>query len=63
MLQMLSEVICAEEFLGVVALAELVHGGQVLESSIPVRLREIGESLPAVPARVVGGSGACLAGL
>jgi hypothetical protein len=27
MLQMLSEVICAEEFLGVVALAEFVHSG------------------------------------
>jgi hypothetical protein len=63
MLQMLSEVVCAEEFLGVVALAKFVHGGQVLESSIPVRLREIGEFLPAVPARVVGSSGICLAGL
>jgi hypothetical protein len=63
MLQMLSEVVCAEEFLRVVALAEFVHGGQVLESPIPVGLREIGEFLPAVAACVVGSSSVCLAGL
>ena len=36
-LQMLSEMICAEEFLGLITLAKLVHMVQVLCSSIPVR--------------------------
>ena len=63
MLQMLSEVVCAEEFLRIIALAEFMHGGQVLESSIPVWLRGIWEFLSAVAARVVGSPGICLAGL
>lgn len=63
MLQMLSEVVCAEEFLRIIALAEFVHSRQMFESSIPVCLREIWEFLTAVAARVVGSAGICLAGL
>ena len=63
MLQVLSEVVCAEEFLRVVALAEFVHGGQVLESLVPVCLWEIGEFLPAVAAGVTRSPGTGLAGL
>lgn len=61
--QMLSEVVCAEKLLGIVALAELVHCGQVLESIIPIWFWEIGEFLATVAARVMGDSGVCLAGL
>lgn len=59
-LQMLSEVIRAIELLRVIAFAELVHGGQVVEPLVPIWVREIGEFFAAVAARVVGCSGVCL---
>lgn len=48
--QVLPEVVCAEEFLRVVALPELVYARQVLEPSVPVWLWEVGELLAAVSA-------------
>ena len=57
MFQVLAKVVCAKEFLGLVALSELVDVGEVFESSIPIGLREVGELLTAVAARVGGGSG------
>lgn len=60
--QVLAEMVGAEELLCVVALAELVHAGQVLEAAVPVRLREVGELLAAVPACVMGRAGVCLCG-
>jgi hypothetical protein len=50
MLQMLAEMVGTEEFLRVIALAELVHGRQVLKSAIPVRSWEVRELFSAVPA-------------
>lgn len=60
-LEMLAEVVGAEEFLGIVAFAEFVHCGQVLEPTVPIWLREIGKFLAAIATRVVRCSGACLA--
>jgi len=60
-LEMLAEVVGAEELLGIVALAEFVHCGQMLEPTVPIGLREIGKFLAAITARVVRRSGACLA--
>lgn len=62
MLKVLAKVIRAIELLRVIALAELVHGRQVLEASVPVWPREIRELFAAVPARIVGGTRAGLAG-
>lgn len=53
MLQMLAEVVGAEELLGIVALAKLVHGRQVLEAPVPVWSWEVGEFFAAVPACIV----------
>jgi hypothetical protein len=52
-LQVLSEVVGAEELLRLVALAKLVHIGQVLKARLPVGRR--GKLLAAVAARVRGG--------
>ena len=49
-LQVLSKVIGAEEFLGLIALAEFVHVIQVLGPSIPIC--GIGELLTAITAYV-----------
>jgi hypothetical protein len=47
---MLSEMICTEKFLGLIALAKLVHMVQVLCSSVPVR--GIGELFATEPTYV-----------
>ena len=52
--EVLAEVIGAEELFALVALAEVVSVGQMLAAHHPVRLRDIGESLPAIAAHVVG---------
>lgn len=56
MFQMLAEMVRAIELLRIIALAELVHGGQMLEAMVPVWTGEIGELLAAVAACVVGGA-------
>lgn len=53
MLQMLTEVVCSEELFRIVALAELVYGGEVFEPAVPIWLGEIGELLAAVPAGIM----------
>jgi hypothetical protein len=60
MLQMLTEVIRTEKLLRIIALAEFVHGCQVLKPMVPVWTWEIGEFFTAIPAGVVGGTGGCL---
>lgn len=62
MLEMLAEVVSAIELLRVVAFAELVHGRQVLEATVPVWPGEIREFFTAVPASIVGGTRADLTG-
>lgn len=62
MLQMLPEMIRTIKLLRIIALAELVHGSQMLKAVVPVWPGEIGEFLAAVPACIVGGTGAGLAG-
>lgn len=52
-LQMLAEVIRTEEFLCVVALAKLVHCSQVLETTIPIGLWQVGKFLTTVAANIV----------
>lgn len=52
MLQVLSEMICAEEFLGLVAFTEFMGIVQVGNTVVPVRLWLIRELFPAVPADV-----------
>ena len=52
-LKVLAEVIGAEEFLSVVALAEFVDRCQVIEPAIPIWLWEVGEFLAAIAAGVV----------
>jgi hypothetical protein len=52
-LQVLSEVVGAEELLRLVALAKLVHVSQMLKARLPVGRR--GKLLAAVAARVRGG--------
>lgn len=53
MLQVLTEVVGAEEFLRIVTFPEFVHCRQVLEATVPIWSREIGEFLTAIPACVV----------
>lgn len=53
MLQMLTEMIRTEEFLRIVALAEFMNGGKMVEPGIPVWAGEVRELLAAVAARVV----------
>lgn len=60
MLEVLSEVIGTEELLALVALAELVHDGQVLTASNPVGGRIVGELETAIATDVVLGVGAWL---
>ena len=50
--EVLPEMVGSEEFLGLVAFAELVHRGQVLEATAPIGRRRIGEFLAAVTAHV-----------
>lgn len=50
--QMLPEMVGTEEFLRLVALAELVHRGQMFEASVPIRSRHVGELFAAVAANV-----------
>lgn len=42
-LEMLSEVVCSEEFLHVVAFTKFMHSSQMLKSLIPIGLRVVGE--------------------
>lgn len=57
-LEMLPEVVRAEEFLGLVALAEFVDGVEVLGAEVPVgTVGEVGEFFAAVAADVCGGRG------
>jgi hypothetical protein len=56
-LQMLSEVVCSKEFLGRVALPELVHFLEVLNALIPVLIRD----RPRTTARAVTRPGEILA--
>lgn len=53
--QVLPEMIGAEEFLGLVALAELMDVCEVLDPFFPVGLGNIGEIFAAVAADVDGG--------
>lgn len=53
MFEMLSEVVRAEKLLRVITFAELVHRCEMLESTIPVGLREVGELLATVSTGVV----------
>lgn len=53
MLQMLPEVIRTEELLRIIALAEFMHGSQVLKTTVPVGAWEVGELFTAVPACIV----------
>lgn len=53
MLQMLTEMIRTEEFLRIVALAEFMYGGKMVESGIPVWAGEVREFLAAVAACIV----------
>lgn len=50
--EMLSEMVGAEEFLRLVALAEFVHRRQVLDSSGPIRSGDVGEFVAAIAADV-----------
>ena len=61
MFQVLPEMIGAEEFLGLIALAEFVDIDQMLDPIFPVRVRYVGELLAAVATDIgvrdlVGGS-------
>lgn len=51
-LQVLSEMVCTEELLGLIAFAELVHVVQVLCSSLPIR--RVREFFTAIPTDVCG---------
>ena len=53
MLEVLAEMVRTEKFLCIVALAKLVHSGQVLKATVPVRLRVVGEFFAAVAADVM----------
>lgn len=57
MFQVLAEMVGTVEFLRIVTFAEFMDAGQMFESAIPVRLREIGEFLSAVTTCVVGRTG------
>lgn len=52
-LEMLAEMVCTEELLRIVAFAELVYDGEMLESAVPVWLGMIGKLLAAVAAGVM----------
>jgi hypothetical protein len=60
MFQVLSEMVGAVELLRVAALAKLVHGRQVFEPAIAVRLGKIGEFFAAIPAHIVRRADICL---
>ena len=53
-LEMLAEVVGAEEFLALIALAELVLVGQMLAACDQIGLRDVGKGLSAVAAHVGG---------
>ena len=53
MLQMLAEMVRTEKLLCIVAFAKFVHSGQVLKTTVPVRLRVVGEFFAAVAADVM----------
>ena len=55
MLQMLPKMICTEELLALITLAELVDIRQVNDAFLPVGSGDVGEFLPAVAADVHGG--------
>jgi hypothetical protein len=61
-LEVLSEMIGSEKFLGLVALAKLVHVGKVVYSAIPIRLRVVGKLFTAESAGVVEGATRALRG-
>lgn len=54
MFQMLAKVVCAEEFLGLVAFTKFVYTGEMGDTVAPIRLRLIGKFLTAVTAHVHG---------
>lgn len=53
-LQMLPEMIRTVKFLRIVALAKLVHRGQVLEPALPIRLRKVGKFITTIATRIMG---------
>lgn len=50
--QVLSKVIGSVEFLCLVAFTKLVHTGEVIKSTIPIRLWKVWKLLPAITACV-----------
>ena len=53
-LQVLTEMICTEEFFALVALAKLVDGYKVVAAFGPIRSGEVGKVLPTVSTNVCG---------
>lgn len=54
MLQVLTEMICTEELLALVALAELVDGHKVVAAFGPIRSWEVRKVLPTVSTNIRG---------
>lgn len=61
MLQVLAEMIRTIELLRIIALAEFMHGSQMLKATVPVLTREVGEFLAAVAACIMRGTSTGLA--
>lgn len=52
-LQMLSEMICTEELLALVAFAKFVYGREVVATSYPILSREVGKLITTVSTHIV----------
>lgn len=60
MLEMLSEVVCSEKLLHIVAFTKFMHGSQVLETLIPIWFRVVRKLLATISTCVMRRARSCL---